>query len=1083
MKNLLTLVSFVLICHCLGATTYTFTAASGDWNDTSNWDSYPGTTVNSGDEVIIDGICTIPSSLNVRNEGTLTVNSGAEIITTSGGPIFLNFLDANMIIDGKLTTNNTAYNQGTVTINGELISNHVYINFDTFINNGKVVNQGNQYSNSGNFTNNGEFVCLTTMSSQDVFDQLGTYSGNDDFHLDPFNNQGTIAPGTDDDPIGLLTFNVDYSENGTYAMDIAGDAGEGLEDGNDLIHITKNTNLSGTLLVQLQNAYVPIIGDEFTILTSSMAISGTYNTTIFPSLPSGRSMEVIYNTFNIKVKVVAGDPPPNTKTYYISSSTGNDNNSGLSPTNPWQTLSKMASIVYETGDSVLLKKGDTWEGISQYFSRSFVYIGAYGSSENFPIITNLQSLPNVTDAYNWTVVNGLWECSLPLATTRLFVDDQEILKAALLSEVGVADSEGYIPKWFHDGDKLFIDHPSNPATAWTDIKGSQNYITFNMEGSSDVTIEGIAVEGATGPSLQLANCQNIQIENCQLGKNAASALLLVNGSNNNIITDNTIDSYYTQMYGIGTSTDRGCRDGIRLANDASYNTIENNTIKNWSHYGIELLNTFNSSEGVNHNTIRYNNISAPDIPYAHPIGTDGPSGRCNENEIGYNFISDCRTTCQINGEDNRFHHNILKHFRQSPAKNTFSAHAITIAAYDVLDIGNVSRNNIFENNLIMDSDEAAFRFDDQGFNILVDSIFVRNNIIIDSGLDPINGEYNEGTAIYFDDSEYMNDIFFENNLFFQNTIFGDVLYKVMSNEYIDVDQLNLLHEIDGIKANQNLKADPKLDIDYTPLDESLAVNNGLNNRTLEGNADYYNRMRIKGGIVDIGPVENQNNCNERSIIFVDSLAVGGQTGHSWRNAFLTITDALDACPEQEDKSFWVAKGHYYPTDNLDQSISFSLNSSSKLFGGFIGNEILVSERNISQNQTILSGDIGIQNEDSDNSNIIILQASENDILFDGIYIEDANSTTIESAVDLGNSSITLSNSIIQNNNSEQYAAIHCDACSLTLESVEIINNLTVSSGIISISPTGFIEVHESIIEGKIDVQGTLEISGNTTFKE
>ena len=1080
MKNSLLIVSCLLICHSVYATTYTFTAASGDWDDASNWDNYPGGIISGADEVIIDGSCTIPSDLSVQSQGTITINEDAELITSAGGPIFINQTNGILIINGKLITHNNVYNQGEVTNNGELESNHVYINFATFINNGKVTIEGNQFSNTGSFTNNGEFVCLTTMSNQDVFDQVGTYRGTDEFHLDDFENQGTLAPGVDDQDIGQLTFNVVYTESGTFEMDIAGDAGSGLEGGNDLIHVTKSTSLGGNLLVQLQNGYVPEIGEEFTILTSVQSISGTYNSTIFPILPSGRSMEVIYNTFDVRVKVIAGDPPSTSKTYYVSNSTGNDNNSGLAPSNAWKTIGKIASTLYQSGDSVLLKSGDTWEGVSQYFSRSFVYLGAYDEGA-LPTITNLQELPNVSSTSNWNLVNGLWECSVPLATTRLFLDSEEVLRASILSEVGIQDSEGYTPKWFYTDGKLYIDHPSNPALAWTEIIGSQNYITFNMEGSNEVSLEGIAFEGGTGPSLQLANCQNVSIENCQLGKHASSGLLLINGSNNCVIKNNIVDSYYTQMYGIGNATDRGCRDGIRLANDASNNIIESNTLKNWSHYAIELLNTFSSSDGVNYNTIRYNTISAPNIPYGHPIGADGPAGRCMENNIGYNYITDCRTTCQINGENNRFHHNILKHFRQSPAKNTFSAHAITIAAYDILGIGNVSRNNIFENNLIVDSDESAFRFDDQGFDILVDSIFVRNNIIIDTGLDPINSEYNTGTAIYFDDTEYMNHIFFQNNLFYQSTEIGDVLYKVMSNEYLNVSDLNLLEEINGITAKDNIKSDPQLDMDDIPSDESAAVNNGLNNHILNDGLDYYNNMRIIDGNVDIGPIENQNTCNHKSIIYIDSLAEGGQNGHSWRNAFLTITDALDACPDLEEKTFWVAKGHYYPTDDTNQNITFTLDDGSKLFGGFLGNEILLDERNFINNRTILSGDIGIQNEVNDNSDIIILQDSGSEVVYDGIYIEDANSVLDRSALDLGNSNTTITNSIIQYNESNQYSAINCDGCNIILENVEIVNNINNTPGVISISPTGFIEIKNSTIEGKIDVRGVLEISGNCTF--
>ncbi len=47
--------------------------------------------------------------------------------------------------------------------------------------------------------------------------------------------------------------------------------------------------------------------------------------------------------------------------YYLSSSTGNDNNNG-SQTQPWKTLSKLSNITLGPGDTVYFKKGDTFRG-------------------------------------------------------------------------------------------------------------------------------------------------------------------------------------------------------------------------------------------------------------------------------------------------------------------------------------------------------------------------------------------------------------------------------------------------------------------------------------------------------------------------------------------------------------------------------------------------------------------------------------------------------------------------------------------------------------------------------------------------
>jgi hypothetical protein len=77
-------------------------------------------------------------------------------------------------------------------------------------------------------------------------------------------------------------------------------------------------------------------------------------------------------------------------TYYVSSSGGNDNNSGLSPTSAWKTLNKVNSFrALAPGDKILLKSGDTFEGplkiLTSGTALNPIKIGRYESGAN-PII-------------------------------------------------------------------------------------------------------------------------------------------------------------------------------------------------------------------------------------------------------------------------------------------------------------------------------------------------------------------------------------------------------------------------------------------------------------------------------------------------------------------------------------------------------------------------------------------------------------------------------------------------------------------------------------------------------------------------
>jgi parallel beta-helix repeat protein len=74
-------------------------------------------------------------------------------------------------------------------------------------------------------------------------------------------------------------------------------------------------------------------------------------------------------------------------TFYMSSSVGNDANDGRSPEKPWQHLSKIylksiSAQPFQPGDSILLKRGDEWEGQihlqANGTSNAPIVIGAYG---------------------------------------------------------------------------------------------------------------------------------------------------------------------------------------------------------------------------------------------------------------------------------------------------------------------------------------------------------------------------------------------------------------------------------------------------------------------------------------------------------------------------------------------------------------------------------------------------------------------------------------------------------------------------------------------------------------------------------
>ncbi len=96
-------------------------------------------------------------------------------------------------------------------------------------------------------------------------------------------------------------------------------------------------------------------------------------------------------------------------------------------------------------------------------------------------------------------------------------------------------------------------------------------------------------------------------------------------------------------------------------------------------------------------------------------------------------------------------------------------------------------------------------------------------------------------------------------------------------------------------------------------------------------------------------------------IYVDAAAASGANdGTSWQNAYTNLQDAL--ADAGSGSQIWVAAGTYYPdvgrslTDD-DPAATFHLRPGVAVFGGFVGTENSLQERDPAANETILSGDI------------------------------------------------------------------------------------------------------------------------------
>jgi len=124
-------------------------------------------------------------------------------------------------------------------------------------------------------------------------------------------------------------------------------------------------------------------------------------------------------------------------------------------------------------------------------------------------------------------------------------------------------------------------------------------------------------------------------------------------------------------------------------------------------------------------------------------------------------------------------------------------------------------------------------------------------------------------------------------------------------------------------------------------------------------------------------------------LYVHATALGANNGASWADAYTNLQAALLSA--QTGDEIWVAVGNYLPTADTNRDSSFSLPSGAKLYGGFAGTESSLGQRDWLANPTVLSGDIGLPGDSTDNSYTILYMDNPDSLtLVDGLVFRFGN---------------------------------------------------------------------------------------------
>jgi len=204
-------------------------------------------------------------------------------------------------------------------------------------------------------------------------------------------------------------------------------------------------------------------------------------------------------------------------TYYVSSSTGNDANSGSSSSTPWQTIAHVNGRSFQPGDSILFKRGDVWnESLAPASSGSSgnpITFDAYGSGAA-PNLTGYYAVP----ATAWVLVTGnAWKAPVPATYTTV----NFCLFGSVWGQKVTAGSSNLTAQWdfYLANGYVYVFSIGNPGTYYNEPivpMALSNVPVINVSGQSWLTFQhflvnwfdqyGVYVQG-TSDHLVFANME------------------------------------------------------------------------------------------------------------------------------------------------------------------------------------------------------------------------------------------------------------------------------------------------------------------------------------------------------------------------------------------------------------------------------------------------------------------------------------------------------------------------------------------------------------------------------------------------
>jgi hypothetical protein len=235
--------------------------------------------------------------------------------------------------------------------------------------------------------------------------------------------------------------------------------------------------------------------------------------------------------------------------------------------------------------------------------------------------------------------------------------------------------------------------------------------------------------------------------------------------------------------------------------------------------------------------------------------------------------------------------------------------------------------------------------------------------------------------------------------------------------------------------------------------DMVAGERGIITITAQANATrFVNIAEISGTSRDVNPSNNVAMVQTQvpGILYVNAGARGANNGTSWVDAYTHLQEALATATSGDQ--IWVAAGTYKPTTGLNRTRTFSLVSGVAIYGGFVGNEAYLHDRDWHTHKTVLSGDIGTVGNNADNVyHVVTAFGVTSSAVLDGFVITGGRATGLDDnsrggGIYIDNASPTLRYLSLIGNTAERGGGIYSTGGSPLLVNLVISGNAATTGG-------------------------------------